>query len=176
MIYSFNDKEPIIGSDCFIAPSADVIGDVVLGEGTSVWYGAVIRGDDGPIRIGSGSNVQDNAVLHLTKAQDLVIGDNVTIGHGAILHACTIEDGCLIGMGSIVLDGAHIGSDSLVAAGSLVSPNKTFPPRSLIMGSPAKAVRSLSDEDLLAIKTNTAEYLALGKDLASGKQRSDFLQ
>ena len=175
MLYSFNDRKPVIGNDCFIAPTADIIGDVVLGDGTSVWYGAVIRGDDGPIRIGSCSNVQDNAVLHLTKKQNLVIGSNVTIGHGAILHACTIEDGCLIGMGSIVLDGAHIGADSLVAAGALVSPNKTFPPRSLIMGSPAKAVRTLSNEDLEAIRMNTAEYLALGTDLAQGKQSSNQL-
>jgi len=166
MIWEHNGKRANIAGECFIAPSADLIGDVTLGERVNIWYGAVVRADVNTITIGSETNIQDNAVLHVTKENSLSIGDRCTIGHGAIVHACTVSDRCLIGMGAIILDGAHIGEDSLVAAGAVVPPNKHFPPRSLLMGSPATVVRSLSDEDLMRMKENVDEYIVLGKEAA----------
>ncbi|NCC14025.1 MAG: gamma carbonic anhydrase family protein, partial [Spirochaetia bacterium] len=138
MIAGHNTTQPTIGLHCYIAPTADIIGDVRLGDGVSVWFHATLRADVNSITIGEQTNIQDNCVLHVTKAQALVVGKRCTVGHGAILHACTIEDDCLIGMGSIVLDGSHIGTQCLVGAGSVVPPNKTYPPQSLIIGSPAR--------------------------------------
>ena len=163
MIYEYNGRHPQIADDCFIAPSADLIGGVKLGERVNIWYGAVIRADLNTITIGSESNVQDNAVLHVTRENDLMIGERCTIGHGAIVHACTIGNRCLIGMGAIILDGAIIADDSLVAAGAVVTPNKRYPPRSLLVGSPATVARTLSDDDLERMRENVDEYILLGK-------------
>ncbi|NLE16042.1 MAG: gamma carbonic anhydrase family protein [Spirochaetales bacterium] len=170
MVAKHNDHQPIIGQQCYIAPSADIIGDVHLSDGASIWFHATLRADVNRITIGEQTNIQDNCVLHVTKAQGLVVGKQCTVGHGAILHACTIEDECLIGMGSIVLDGSHIGTQCLVGAGSVVPPNKTYPPHSLIMGSPARAIRQLTEEELLHMKQNTLEYWRFGVDLCEGRQ------
>lgn len=161
MVYAFNDKQPTIGTDCFIAPSADLIGDIRLSDDVGIWYHATLRADVNSIRIGERTNIQDNCVLHVTGKQGLSVGADCTVGHSAILHACMIEDGCLIGMGAIVLDGSTIGRNSIVAAGSLVPPGKSFPERSLIVGSPAKVVRQLSDEDLQYMAENVVEYCRL---------------
>nr|WP_321296887.1 gamma carbonic anhydrase family protein [uncultured Sphaerochaeta sp.] len=170
MQYAHNENKPVIGEGCWIAPSADLIGSVTLKEGSSVWFHATLRADVGSIEIGKQTNIQDNAVLHVTRDRNLVVGDRCTVGHSAILHACTIADECLIGMGAIVLDGSSIGEQSLVGAGSVVSPNKSFPPRSLLMGVPAKLVRTLSDEEYEKIRENTEEYAHYAQDLADGSQ------
>ncbi|MFA5448181.1 MAG: gamma carbonic anhydrase family protein [Sphaerochaeta sp.] len=164
MIYKHKNHQPQITDTCFIAPTAVVIGDAHLEANVNLWYGAVVRADVNRITIGEETNIQDNAVLHVTYANSLSIGKRCTVGHGAIVHACTVEDDCLIGMGSIILDGAVIGSQSLVGAGAVVPPNKHFPPRSLLLGSPAKMVRTLTDEDLAGMQKNVDEYLALAKE------------
>src|SRR3954463_7648446 len=154
--YRFNGFEPRISPSAFIADTASVIGHVILGEDTSVWPGAVIRAESEPITIGEGSNVQDNAVLHVDPGVPMTIGRRVTVGHQVMLHGCTIGDGCLIGIQAIVLNHAVIGEQSLVAAGAIVTEGKSFPPRSLIMGAPAKVVREL-DEKGLAMLRHAAE-------------------
>ncbi len=145
-IYKFKNHSPEIGENCFIAPDASIIGEVKVGDNANIWFNCVVRGDGSPIEIGENTNIQDLSMLHIDESTPLIIGNNVTIGHKATLHACTIEDNCLIGMDAVVLNGAKIGKNSVVAAGSVVSPGKVFPPGSMIMGSPAKVVRELSDE------------------------------
>jgi carbonic anhydrase/acetyltransferase-like protein (isoleucine patch superfamily) len=153
----------------FVAPSAVLVGDVRLGERTSVWYGAVLRGDLAPITVGDESNVQDNAVFHVDEGYPTVIGCGVVVGHGAIVHGATVEDGCLIGMGAIVLTGAHIGEGSLVAAGAVVGERKRIPPRSLVAGVPAKVLGVVTDEMRAKIAGGVAHYVALARDcLARG--------
>lgn len=148
LVLPYDGFSPRFGANVFLAPNATLIGDVVLGDEASVWFGAVIRGDIGAIRVGARTNVQDLACLHLTDGISTTnIGADVTIGHGAILHGCTVEDGCLIGMGSIVLDNAVIGAGSVVAAGALVPPRMVVPPRSLVKGSPAKVVRAVTEAE-----------------------------
>jgi len=136
-------KAATISQDVFVAENATVIGDVSLGSGSSVWFGAVIRGDVAPIEIGEHSNVQDGCLLHVADDFPLRLGNHVTVGHGAILHGCTIEDGVLIGMGAIVLDGAIIGAGSIIGAGALVPERKVIPPRSLVVGVPGKVAREV---------------------------------
>ncbi len=147
--------------EVLILPGAAVNGDVTLGRGCSVWYNAVIRGDVSPIRIDEDTNIQDNAVLHTSYQFPLVLGRGVTVGHGAILHGCTVEDNVLIGMGAIVLDGAVIGRDSIVGAGALVTKNTRIPPGSMVLGSPAKVKRALTEEEIAAIRENAREYVAI---------------
>lgn len=167
MIMAFQGVNPKIAKNVFIAPSADIIGDVSIGEGSSVWFGAVIRGDVNQIRIGKNTSIQDRSVVHVThytredKSDGFAtfVGDNVTVGHSVTLHGCTIEDACLIGMGSIILDGVIIGKESIVAAGSLVTKNKSFPPRSMIMGNPAKVVRSLTNEEVASLYKSAVNYV-----------------
>ncbi len=164
MILDFEGKKPEIGKDVFVADTARVIGDVELNDYVSIWYGAVLRGDIGKIIIGKRSNIQDNSVLHITPPDyPVIVGEDVTVGHGVVLHGCKIGSRSLVGMGAVVLDGAEIGEESLVAAGALVPPGKKFPKRSLIMGMPAKVVRTLTDEDVKAILENAEEYVRLGK-------------
>lgn len=146
-IYSYQKHVPKIANGCFIAPSADVIGRVTLGENVSLWYNVVARGDINEIIIGENTNIQDLSMLHVDFNLPCIIGKNVTVGHNAIIHACTIGDHCLIGMGAIILNGAVIGEHSVVAAGSVVPPGKLFPPNSMIMGSPAKVSRELTKEE-----------------------------
>jgi carbonic anhydrase/acetyltransferase-like protein (isoleucine patch superfamily) len=148
LILPFGGKMPRLGRDVFVAPNATLIGDVELADEASVWFGAVLRGDIGPIRIGPRSNIQDLACIHTTEGlSEAVIGADVTVGHGAILHGCVVGDRCLIGMGSIVLDNARIGEGSVVAAGSVVTPNMMVPPRSLVRGTPARVIREVNDEE-----------------------------
>lgn len=168
MIEKFKDFEPKIEKNVFVANSADIIGDVEIGEDSSIWHGVVIRGDVHFIRIGKRTSVQDLSMIHVTHykkervigdGNPTIIGDDVTIGHRVMLHGCTIEDACLIGMSATILDGAVIGKESIVGAGSLVTKNKKFPPRSLIMGSPAKVVRTLSDEEVAELYASAKRYV-----------------
>lgn len=154
------------GKEAFVAPSAAVSGEVSLGEGASVWHNATLRGDLAPIRVGRHSNVQDGAVLHVALGHPCVIGDEVTVGHGAIVHGCTVGDRCLVGMGSILLDGCAIGEESIVGAGALVTEGKQFPPRSLVLGSPARKVRDLSDEEVTHLRESAAAYFELAQKAA----------
>jgi len=162
--YQLSDKTPVIHATAYVSPEATVIGDVQLGEGVSLWPGAVLRGDNEPIVIGAGSNVQEGAVLHTDLGSALTVGRGVTIGHQAMLHGCTVHDGALIGIQAVVLNGAVIGEHSLVGAGALVTEGKTFPPRSLIIGSPAKAVRTLTDEEVERTRRNTEGYVQRGQE------------
>lgn len=171
-LYSFKDHLPEIGEGCFVAPSADVIGQVKLGANSSLWYGVVARGDINEIVVGENTNIQDLTMLHVIEGTPLIIGSGVSVGHNAILHACTVEDNCLIGMGAIVLDGAHIGKNSVVAAGSVVSPGKKFPAGSMIMGSPAKVVRELRPEELKGYGQHFNSYLESKEEFLN----SDFVK
>ncbi|CAN5582811.1 gamma carbonic anhydrase family protein [soil metagenome] len=149
MIKSFQNAHPKIHETAFIAENAIIIGDVEIGEQSSVWYGAVLRGDVNYIRIGKRTNIQDASVIHVSsKTHPTVLEDEVTLGHRVTLHGCYIETGCLIGIGAIILDGVRVGQNSLVAAGSLVTPNTKISPRSLIMGSPARVKRELTDDEI----------------------------
>ena len=143
-----------------LSPSCSVIGDVSLGADSSVFAGSHIRGDCEPIHIGAKTNIQENCCLHVSVGSPLVLGDCVTVGHGAILHGCTIDDNVLVGMGALVMDDAHVGRDCVIAAGSLVTQGKEFPPRTLLMGRPARAVRELSDEEIEDMVTVAAEAYA----------------
>lgn len=160
MIIGFAGKSPAIGDGVFVAGNATVIGDVSLAAGSSVWFSAVLRGDLNRIEIGAGANVQDLAVIHVDRDRPARIGEGVTIGHGAIVHAATVGPFCLIGMGAIVLDGAVIGERSLVAAGSLVPPGAVIEPGSLVMGSPARAKRKLTPEELENLVASRDHYMA----------------
>ncbi|MDD3824179.1 MAG: gamma carbonic anhydrase family protein [Sphaerochaetaceae bacterium] len=171
MILSYEGKHPAVEQAYYIAPSADIIGDVTLGTGASVWFNATVRGDISSVTIGERTNIQDNAVVHVNTELPTVIGNDVTVGHGAIIHACTIGNGCLVGMGSIILDGAVIADECLVAAGALVPPRKYFPPRSLIVGSPAKVVRTLSEEEIDDIRRNTKNYEMRSLEFAAQAQQ-----
>ena len=147
-IYQLGEDKPAIPSSAFVAAEATIIGKVILGENASIWPGAVLRGDNDSITIGAGSNIQDNAVLHTDPGFPLNIGDNVTIGHQAMLHGCTIGAGTLIGIQAVIMNGAVIGKDCLVGAGALVPEGKVFPDRKLIVGAPAKVIRELADEEI----------------------------
>ena len=156
----------------YIAEGAVVKGRVSIGEDSGVWYNATVRGDLEPIVIGAGSNVQDNAVVHVDPGFPVVIGDRVTIGHGAIIHGCTIGDDCLIGMGAIILNGAVIGKGSIVGAGALVTQNVQIPEDSMVYGSPAKVVRQVRPQELEASRKNAREYVQLAQEQLCGITRS----
>jgi carbonic anhydrase/acetyltransferase-like protein (isoleucine patch superfamily) len=160
MIRPHRGRLPRLAPGVYIDDSAQVIGDVEIGEESSVWMCVVIRGDVNAIRIGRRSNVQDGTIVHvMTKTHPTTIGDNVTIGHGAIVHGCTIDDQCLIGMGAILLNGAHVGTGSIVAAGTLLVEGMQVPPRSLVMGSPGKVKRPLTDAEVLDIQAYADRYV-----------------
>lgn len=164
MIIKFKDKYPKIQESCFIAEDADIIGDVVIGENSSIWFKTVVRGDVNYIRIGKNTNIQDSSVLHVNSGtHPLHIGDDVTAGHMVILHGCTIKDRVLIGMGSIVQDGAIIESDSLIAAGSVVTQNTHIPSGKLVMGTPAKVKRDLTSEETESIRRSAENYVKNAK-------------
>jgi carbonic anhydrase/acetyltransferase-like protein (isoleucine patch superfamily) len=171
MLHKYKDTFPKIGKNTWIAPSADVVGDVTCGEDCSIWFGTVIRGDVHYIQIGDRVSIQDLSMVHVThhKGEDrqkqgdgtpTIIGDDVTIGHRVMLHGCTIEKACLIGMSATILDGAVIGEESIVGASALVTKNKVFPPRSLIMGSPAKVVRELTEGEVKELYASAHRYVA----------------
>lgn len=172
MTHSYKQWSPKLGTNTWIAPSADVIGNVTLGDECSIWFGCVVRGDVHYITIGDRTNIQDLSMIHVThyKKEDMsdgnptIIGSDVTIGHRVMMHGCTIEDACLIGMSATILDGAVIGRESIVGAGSLVTKNKVFAPRSLIMGSPAKLVRELNDDEVKELYASAARYVEFKKD------------
>jgi len=158
LLYSIDDKAPQLGDGAWVAPSADLIGDVRLGARASVWFGAVIRADNTPILLGDETNFQDGALGHSDPGFPLTIGARVTVGHHAILHGCTVEDEALIGMGARILNGAVIGAQCIVGAGALVTEGKQFEPRSLIVGSPARTVRTLDDDAVARLRLSAAHY------------------
>ena len=160
MIKSFKGKSPTIPNSCYISESVDIIGDVVMGEHVSIWFGTVVRGDMHSIKIGDRSNIQDNSVIHVTTdISPTIIGDEVTIGHNAIIHGATIQDRCLIGMGSIIMDDAIIGMGSIIGAGAVVPPNMKVPPRSLVVGLPGKIIRKTTDEEFEMIIERAQHYI-----------------
>ncbi|MCL1980259.1 MAG: gamma carbonic anhydrase family protein [Proteobacteria bacterium] len=171
MILPYREYRPQVGKGGWVAPNATLIGDAILGEDVSLWFGVICRGDVHRIRIGDRTNIQDLSLLHITQhagaerddqdGHPTIIGSECTVGHRVILHGCTVGDLCLIGMGAIILDGAVIGKESIVGAGSVVTPGKHFPPRSLIMGTPAKAVKEVSDAQLQEMQASWRRYLAL---------------
>ena len=162
MIKSFQDQVPSLGQNVYISETAAVIGDVTLGDDVNIWFGAVVRGDMHFIRVDGRSNIQDNAVVHVTSAiPPTNIGSGVTVGHGAIIHGCTIEDNCMIGMGATVMDDAVIGTGSLIGAGSLVPPNMQVPSKSLVVGMPGKVVREIREEEYEMILERPQEYINL---------------
>lgn len=165
MVRPYRGRWPDIHPTAFVDQSAQVIGDVVVGETSSVWMNVVVRGDVHRIRIGRRSNIQDGTVVHVMRdTHPTTIGDEVTIGHGALIHGCTIEPRCLIGMGAIILNGALIGSDSIVAAGTLVTEGFVVPPRSLVMGSPGKVRRSLTGDEVASILDYAERYVTYRLD------------
>jgi carbonic anhydrase/acetyltransferase-like protein (isoleucine patch superfamily) len=173
MILRYKDDFPKIHTTAWIAPSADIIGDVEIGEDSSVWFGCVIRGDVHYIKIGKRTSIQDMSMIHVTHYEKekkigdgfpTIIGDDVTIAHRVMLHGCKIGNACLIGMSATILDGAEIGDESIVGAGALVTGGKKFPPRSLILGSPAKVVRELTDEEVEKIYKNAENYVKYKND------------
>lgn len=165
MIVPFGSHHPRIGAEVFVAPDAWVIGDVELAPNVSVFFGAVLRGDILPIRVGAGTNIQEHSMLHTSHGRaPTIIGESVTIGHRAIVHGCSVGNRCLIGMGAIVLDEAVIEDECLVGAGSLITEGKHFPPRSLILGSPAKVVRQLDDAEVAQLPSGAQHYVALGTE------------
>jgi carbonic anhydrase/acetyltransferase-like protein (isoleucine patch superfamily) len=167
-LYEIDGMAPLVGEGAWVAPSADLIGDVQLGRGASVWFGAVIRADNTPILIGDESNVQDGAIGHSDPGAPLTIGARVTVGHQAILHGCTIGDGALIGMGARVLNRAVIGAGCLVGAGALVTEGKAFEPGLLVVGSPARAVRALNEGERQALLVSAAHYAQKAARYAAG--------
>ena len=167
-LYEMDGISPTLAEGAWVAPSADLIGDVRLGARASVWFGAIIRADNTPILLGEESNFQDGAVGHSDPGAPLTIGARVTVGHQAILHGCTVEDEALVGMGARILNGAVIGTQCIVGAGALVTEGKTFEPRSLIVGSPARVVRTLSEEQIALLRLSAAHYAEKAARYAQG--------
>jgi carbonic anhydrase/acetyltransferase-like protein (isoleucine patch superfamily) len=172
-LYELDGKAPELPADgqYFIAETATVIGNVRLKSNASVWFGSVLRGDNELIEIGEGSNVQDNCTFHTDPGFPLTIGKNCTIGHNVILHGCTIEDGALIGMGSIIMNGARIGKGCVVGAGSIITEGKEFSERSLVVGAPAKAIRSLTPEQVTAMTQGAPHYVSNSKRFKAGLKK-----
>jgi carbonic anhydrase/acetyltransferase-like protein (isoleucine patch superfamily) len=164
VIRPFNGVAPAIAASAFLAETCAVIGDVAIGEDSSIWYATVIRGDVMPIRIGARTSIQDGTIIHVTAGRfGTEVGDDVTVGHAAILHACVVESFCLIGMGSTILDGARIGTGSLIGAGALVTPGTIIPPNSLVLGAPAKVKRPVNDAEREQIRYGAAHYVELAR-------------
>ena len=159
----------IIDKTVFIADGARVLGDVEIGKNSSVWFNAVIRADSAKVKIGSRSNIQDNAVIHTSKDFGVCIGDNVTVGHGAIVHGCTVKNNVMIGMGAIVLNGAIVEENCIIGAGALVTQGKVIPAGSLVFGNPAKIVRNLTDQEIRSITDNAASYVKEAEQYKNNK-------
>lgn len=168
MLITFQGHTPIVGHNVLLCDGAKVIGEVSIGDNASIWFNCVLRGDVNYIKIGKNTNIQDLTMIHVWHRDEgvmesgypAIIGDNVTIGHSCVIHACHIEDNCLIGMGSIIMDGARIGRDSIVGAGAVVTKGKQFPPQSLILGNPAKFIRNLRHEEIEEIANSASRYVA----------------
>lgn len=169
MIIAFKEKTPSIDGSCFVAENSSVIGDVKIGGKTSVWFGAVIRGDEDSIEIGEYSNIQDNAVLHCEPGFPIKIGNNTTIGHSAIVHGATIEDNVIIGMGAIVMNGAHIGANSVVGAGAVCTENMSVPNGSIVVGIPAKVLKNAEEHNSSLARLNAEAYVELAEEYAKAK-------
>lgn len=159
MIYSLDSGTPQRGENVFIAPTATVVGDVVLGDDVGIWFGAVIRGDNERITVGNGTNVQDCSVLHTDPGCPLVIGNNVTIGHKAVLHGCLVEDGCLIGINAVILNNARIGENCLIGANALITDSKVIPPNSLVVGAPGRVIRKLNEKEIDMLDRFNKSYI-----------------
>ena len=172
-IYELDGVAPQVNATAWVADSAQVMGSVTLGEDASVWFGTVVRGDTDSITIGAGSNVQDASVLHADFGKPLVIGERVTVGHQVMLHGCTIGDESLIGIGAVVLNGARIGKNCLVGAGALVTEGKEFPDGSMILGSPAKAVRQLTPEQIEGLRLSAQHYVDNARRFRAGLRKLD---
>ncbi|MCQ5364846.1 gamma carbonic anhydrase family protein [Anoxybacillus salavatliensis] len=164
MIYSYNGKTPQLHSTVFVAPGAHIIGDVMIGKYSTIWFNAVLRADEAPIIIGEKCSIQDNSTCHLYEGFPLIIEDEVTVGHNAILHGCTIRKRCIIGMGTTILDGAEIGEECIIGANTLIPSGKKIPPRSLVIGNPGKIVREISEKDLELIQLSIDTYVQKGKE------------
>jgi carbonic anhydrase/acetyltransferase-like protein (isoleucine patch superfamily) len=161
MIYTFEDRHPVLPEEYYVADSAAVIGSVELKNQSSIWFGTVLRGDIEPIVVGERSNIQDNSVAHTSRGKPVIIGDNTTVGHKVMLHACTVGNTCLIGMGSILLDGCEVGDNCLIGAGALVKQNQIIPAGSLAVGSPARVIRKLTPEEIIDVGKYADRYVAL---------------
>ena len=172
-VYQLDTLTPRIHDTAYVADSAEVIGNVELAEGASIWFGAILRGDNDVMTIGKNSNVQDGSMLHSDPGFPLTLGENVTIGHQVMLHGCTIGDGSLVGIKAVVLNGARIGKNCLVGAGALVTEGKEFPDGSMIIGSPAKVVRELTPEQIASLDASAAHYVHNAGRYKSGLQRID---
>jgi len=159
-LYKLGGKEPQLGAHVWIAPNATVIGDIRLGDHASVWWNATLRGDHDPIHIGDRCNIQDGSVLHTDEGVPMRLGNDVTVGHLVMLHGCAIGDGCLIGIGSVIMNGASVGRHCIVGAKTLIPEGRTFPERSLIVGSPGRVVRQVSDEEIVRLQVSAANYAA----------------
>ena len=164
MISQFQNKSPVIPNSCYISQTVDIIGDVTLGEDVNIWFGTVIRGDMNYIKIGQRTNIQDNSTIHVTtQTAPTIIGENVTIGHNAIIHGCKINDNCLIGMGSIIMDNAQIGEGSIIGAGSVITENTIIPPMSLCLGIPGKIIRKVTKNEFNEILARAEYYVQFSK-------------
>lgn len=158
-LIEFDGKKPQLGENVFVAEGARLVGDVTIGRDSSVFYNAVLRADLAPIQVGERTNIQDNVTFHVSEGKGIVVGNNVTVGHNAVLHACTVDDNALIGMGAIVMDGAHIKKNCIVGAGALVTQDKEFPENSLIVGAPAHIARELMMEEIKSVADGVNRYL-----------------
>ncbi|WP_053957015.1 gamma carbonic anhydrase family protein [Inediibacterium massiliense] len=163
MILSYEGYTPNIDESCYVADNATIVGKVTLKKNANIWYGTVVRADDNEVIIGENTNIQDNCTIHIAKDFQTIIGDYVTVGHNAIVHACTVGNYVLVGMGAIILNGAQIGDHVIVAAGSVIPPGKKIPSNTLVMGSPAKVVRELTQKDYEKLKDSALHYVNLAK-------------
>lgn len=158
-VHALGVKRPQLSASVWVAPNATIIGDVTLGDNVSVWFNTTLRGDNDPIRIGANTNIQDGSVLHTDDGVPLTLGENITVGHMAMLHGCTVGDGSLIGIGAIILNNAVIGRECLIGAGSLIPEGKTIPDRSLVVGTPGKVIRQLSEEEVARLHASALHYV-----------------
>lgn len=170
MILEHLSEVPNIHKDAYVAPNATIIGKVTVKEKASIWYNVVLRGDYNSIEVGKYTNIQDNSILHISHLYPTVLGDYITVGHNAIVHACTVGDNCLIGMGAIILDGAKIGSNTIIGAGTMVTSGKEIPSGVLVLGSPGKVVRELSKEEIEGIKDSALKYANYGLEHKGNKE------
>lgn len=163
MIIEFNNEKPIIHNETFIAENVVLVGEVILERDVNIWYNSVLRADINKITVGEGTNIQENSTVHVAHEYGVKIGKNVTIGHNCVIHGCNIGDNTLVGMGSIILNGAEIGENTLIGAGSLVTEGKTIPSGVLCLGSPARVIRNLTEEEIISLRNSSKNYVALSK-------------